>query len=77
MRYHVIVEGVFPEETLAGLSSLSAILFRVERPVNPESMLKARACSQLAPETLMRRCGASPLLTYCVYAALLGAPRLA
>ncbi|MBF0153418.1 MAG: Rpn family recombination-promoting nuclease/putative transposase [Magnetococcales bacterium] len=41
MRYHVIDEGVFPDEELQGRSSLLAIFFRMQHPATPEAILGA------------------------------------
>ncbi|NGZ26232.1 MAG: Rpn family recombination-promoting nuclease/putative transposase [Magnetococcales bacterium] len=41
MRYYLIDEGAYPKETLEESPSLSAILFRMEHPANPEEMVRA------------------------------------
>ncbi|MBF0611310.1 MAG: Rpn family recombination-promoting nuclease/putative transposase [Magnetococcales bacterium] len=41
MGYSVIDEGAYPKEMLEGSPYLSAILFRMEHPANPEEMVRA------------------------------------
>ncbi|MBF0134237.1 MAG: Rpn family recombination-promoting nuclease/putative transposase [Magnetococcales bacterium] len=41
MRYYVIDEGVFPKEMLKGVPYLTAILFRMEYPTDPKTMVAA------------------------------------
>ena len=40
MQYYTIDEGLFPQEELKGRQSLTALLFRLEHPVSPESVVE-------------------------------------
>ncbi|MBF0179969.1 MAG: Rpn family recombination-promoting nuclease/putative transposase [Magnetococcales bacterium] len=41
MRYHVLDEGAYPREMLEKSPYVTAILFRMEHPVDPEAMVRA------------------------------------
>ncbi|MBF0614935.1 MAG: hypothetical protein HQL92_07255 [Magnetococcales bacterium] len=41
MRYYVINEGAYSEKLLKKLPCLTAILFRMEHPNNPEEVIQA------------------------------------
>ncbi|MBF0628725.1 MAG: Rpn family recombination-promoting nuclease/putative transposase [Magnetococcales bacterium] len=41
MRYYVIDEGAYPKELLKDLPYITAILFRMEHPNNPEEIVRA------------------------------------
>ncbi|MBF0425560.1 MAG: Rpn family recombination-promoting nuclease/putative transposase [Magnetococcales bacterium] len=40
MRYHTLDEGAYTEEELKGRPSLSALLFRLEQPANPQGIME-------------------------------------